>query len=311
MGNRVRRLGGFIRRTRVPHPQGNGASFLCSDTQANSPKKDAPSPCYPNAGLIPECGLFNRGATVVQPQGNGASFLCSDTQANSPKKDAPSPCYPNVGKTARLGRIFLLLVLLAGLMAACGSGGGDAQERLVDIHYGATPTSSDANTFVCGQRLSALPGEKIRFRVYNHTDDDLEFIVTDEEGADLRRQELQPGLRIIPASLSATGPAGAGPDSIVSAGTVPAGTVPAGTKPASLSASGEMAHAGHDDEVWPDATQDYRYRFIVDPAFGDRPNVRNELVTFPDATEDYVLSRYICAHPDFLDKLTISSISRR
>ena len=27
--------------------QCNGASFLCSDTQANSPKKDTPSPCYP------------------------------------------------------------------------------------------------------------------------------------------------------------------------------------------------------------------------------------------------------------------------
>ena len=200
----------------------------------------------------------------------------------------------------------LLGLLFVALLAACGGGGGDAQERLVDIHYGATPTSADANTFVCGQRLSALPGEKIRFRVYNHTDDDLEFIVTDEEGADLRRQELQPGLRIIPASLSAARPAGAGTDGIVSAG-----IVPASTKPASFSASGEIAHAGHDDEVWPDATQDYRYRFIVDPAFGDRPNVRNELVTFPDATEDYVLSRYICAHPDIKEELVISSISRR
>ena len=261
-------MGGFNRRTRVLQPQGNGASFLCSDTQANSPKKDAPSPCYPNAGLIPECGFFIRRAAVVQST--------------------------------------LLGLLFVGLMAACGSGGGEAQERLVDIHYGATPASSDANTFVCGQRLSVLPGEKIRFRVYNHTAEALEFIVTDEEGADLRRQELQPGLRIIPASLSATGPAGAGPAGIVSAG-----IVPASTKPASLSASGETAHAGHDDEVWPDATEDYRYRFIVDPAFGDRPNVRNELVTFPDATEDYVLSRYICAHPDILDQLVVSSISRR
>ena len=26
---------------------GNGASFLCSDTQANSPKKDTPSPASP------------------------------------------------------------------------------------------------------------------------------------------------------------------------------------------------------------------------------------------------------------------------
>ena len=240
MVSRVRRLGGFIRRTRVHQPQGNGASFLCSDKKTRLKKTRRPP------------------AT-------------------------------------------LLGLLFAGLMAACGGGGGDAQERLVDIHYGATPTSADASTFVCGQRLSVLPGEKIRFRVYNHTDDDLEFIVTDEEGADLRRQELQPGIRIFPASLSAAGPAGAEPAGIVSAGTVPS----------SLAVSGEMAHAGHDDEVWPDATQDYRYRFIVDPAFGDRPNVRNELVTFPDATEDYVLSRYICAHPDSLDQLTVSSISRR
>ena len=254
------------------------------------------------ANRVRRLGGFIRRATVLQPQGNGASFLCSDTQANSPKKDTPSPCYPNAGSIAGLGRIFLpAMVLLAGLLAACGSGGGDAQERLVDIHYGATPASSDVNTFVCGQRLSVLPGEKIRFRVYNYTDDTLEFIVTDEEGADLRRQELQPGLRIIPASFTGTGPAGAGTDGIVSAGTVPAG----------FSGSGEMAHAGHDDEVWPDATEDYRYRFIVDPAFGDRPNVRNELVTFPDATEDYVLNRYICAHPDILEELTISSISRR
>ena len=248
MGNKLARLGGFIRRTTVLQPQGNGASFLCSDTQANSPKKDAPSPCYPNADLMPERGLFNRRAMVLQP--------------------------------TLFGLIFVVL------LAACGGGGGEAQERLVDIHYGATPASSDASTFVCGQRLSVLPGEKIRFRVYNHTNDDLEFIVTDEEGADLRRQELQPGLRIIPASLSATGTAG-------------------------FSGSGEMAHAGHDEEIWPDATEDYRYRFIVDPAFGDRPNVRNELVTFPDATEDYVLSRYICAHPDILEERTISSISRR
>lgn len=220
----------------------------------------------------------------------------------SPKKETPSPCYPNAGSTARQRHFFLCaVVLLAGLLAACSSGGGDAQERLVDIHYGAAPASSDANTFVCGQRLSVLPGEKIRFRVYNHTDDNLEFIVTDEEGADLRRQELQPGLRIIPASFTGTGPAGAGTDGIVSVVTMPT----------SFSGSGEMAHAGHDDEVWPDATEDYRYRFIVDPAFGDRPNVRNELVTFPDATEDYVLNRYICAHPDILDQLVVSSISRR
>ena len=164
----------------------------------------------------------------------------------------------------------------------------------MDIHYGAAPTSSDANTFLCGERLSVLPGEKIRFRVYNYTDENLEFIVTDEEGADLRRQELQPGLRIIPVSLRAE----------KLASTVPAGTSPAGT-------SGEMAHAGHDDEIWPDATEDYRYRVIVDSAFGGRPNVRNELVTFPDATEDYVLNRYICAHPDILEDLTVSSISRR
>ena len=189
----------------------------------------------------------------------------------------------------------LAVVLLVGLMTACGGGGG-AQERLVDIHYGSTPAGLGDNAFVCGQRLSVLPGEKIRFRVYNYTDENLEFIVTDEEGADLRRKELQPGLRIIPVSLRATEPASTGP----------ASTVPAG-----ISGSGEMAHAGHDDEVWPDATEDYRYRFIVDPAFSDRPNVRNELVTFPDATEDYVLSRYICAHPDILDELTVSSISRR
>ena len=202
------------------------------------------------------------------------------------KKDTPSPCYPNAGSTSTL-----LGLLFTVLLAACGGGGGDAQERLVDIHYGATPAGLGDNAFVCGQRLSVLPGEKIRFRVYNYTDESLEFIVTDEEGADLRRQELQPGLRIIPVSLRDANPAS---------------TVPAG-----ISGPGEMAHAGHDDEVWPDATEDYRYRFIVDPAFSDRPNVRNELVTFPDATEDYVLSRYICAHPDILEDLTISSISRR
>ena len=239
-----------------------------------------------------QMGGFIRRTRVLQPQGNGASFLCSDKKTRLKKTRRPPAT--------------LLGLLFVGLMAACGGGGGDAQERLVDIHYGATPASSDASTFVCGQRLSVLPGEKIRFRVYNHTYDDLEFIVTDEEGADLRRQELQPGLRIIPASLRDTGPAGAGPDGIV-----PAGIVPAGTALAGFSGSGEMAHAGHDEEIWPDATEDYRYRFIVDPAFGDRPNVRNELVTFPDATEDYVLSRYICAHPDILEQLTISSISRR
>ena len=226
----------------------------------------------------------------AQPQGNGASFS-GLRQENSPEKDAPSPCYPNAGSTAEQRHFFLwAVVLLVVLLTACG-GGGDAQERLVDIHYGATPAGLGDNAFLCGQRLSVLPGEKIRFRVYNHTEDDLEFIVTDEEGADLRRQELQPGLRIIPVSLRAT---------------EPASTVPAG-----VSGSGEMAHAGHDDEVWPDATEDYRYRFIVDPAFSDRPNVRNELVTFPDDTEDYVLNRYICAHPDILDQLVVSSIVRR
>ena len=203
----------------------------------------------------------------------------------SPKKETPSPCYLLEIFTVLLGLLF------AALLASCGGGGGGAQERLVDIHYDPTPAGLGDNAFVCGERLSVLPGEKIRFRVYNHTDNNLEFIVTDEEGADLRRQELQPGLRIVPASFRAT--------------------ELASTEPAGSSGAGEMAHAGHDDEIWPDATDDYRYRVIVDSAFGGRPNVRNELVTFPDATEDYVLNRYICAHPDILDELVVSSIVRR
>ena len=214
-------------------------------------------------------GGFNRRATAHL-------FLVSDKKTRQKKIRRPPAT--------------LLGLLFAVLLAACGGGGG-AQERLVDIHYGSTPAGLGDNAFVCGERLSVLPGEKIRFRVYNYTDENLEFIVTDEEGADLRRQELQPGLRIIPVSLRAA---------------QLASTVPAG-----IFGPGEMAHAGHDDEVWPDATEDYRYRLIVDPAFGDRPNVRNELVTFPDATEDYVLNRYICAHPDILEDLTVSSISRR
>ena len=235
-------------------------------------KKDTPSPCYPNAGST---------------AGQRRIFFWSQTRKLARKRHAV-PLLP----LSKISKIFLITAsFLVVFLAACGGGGGDAQERLVDIHYGATPAGLGDNAFVCGERLSVLPGEKIRFRVYNYTDENLEFIVTDEEGADLRRQELQPGLRIIPVSLRDANPAS---------------TVPAG-----VSGSGEMAHAGHDDEIWPDATEDYRYRFIVDPAFSDRPNVRNELVTFPDATEDYVLSRYICAHPDILEDLTISSISRR
>ena len=235
-------------------------------------KKDTPSPCYPNAGST---------------AGQRRIFFWSQTRKLARKRHAV-PLLP----LSKISKIFLITAsFLVVFLAACGGGGGGAQERLVDIHYGATPAGLGDNAFVCGQQLSVLPGEKIRFRVYNYTDENLEFIVTDEEGADLRRQELQPGLRIIPVSLRAT---------------EPASTVPAG-----VAGSGEMAHAGHDDEVWPDATEDYRYRFIVDSAFSDRPNVRNELVTFPDATEDYVLSRYICAHPDILEELTVSSISRR
>ena len=180
--------------------------------------------------------------------------------------------------------VSLLASMLFVLLVACSSGSNEAQERLIDIHYGSDPVSSETNAFICGQRLSVLPGEKIRFRIYNYTDEDLEFIVTDEAGAELRREKLQPGLRIIPISA---------------------------TEPARVSGSGEMAHAGHEDEKWPDATQDYDYRLIIDRAFGNRPNVRNELVTFPDATEDYVLDRYICAHPDILEQQITSSISRR
>jgi len=186
----------------------------------------------------------------------------------------------------KLGWAILGLCLFA---LAC-SGSASLSERLLDIDASETvcaprgePSQSSLLT-----RLTILPGERIRFRVYNNSSDLMEFILTDEAGLALRYEKLQPGIRIIdPAQVSL--------DALRQA-PLTAGEL----------AAADLAHDGHEDEYGPDATEDYQYRMIVDPQ-----SVRNMLVTFPEVAEGYALNKAICAHPDSLEQIVVAEISRR
>lgn len=183
-------------------------------------------------------------------------------------------------KSAR--RIFpAALAALCLLAAACGGSDGTSSERLFDIEATTClPREGRAS------RILVLPGEKIRFRVYNNTSEMMEFIVTDEAGAELRREKLQPSFRIVdPAEAALGGFAGAGEF-----------------------AAAEFAHDGHEDEVGPDATEDYKYRMLIQPG---PDSVRNMLITFPEIAEGYVLNRAICADPNSLTQVVVTEIARR
>ncbi len=208
------------------------------------------------------------------------------------------------GAARKFWRLLVGLGLVMSLLAVACSGSGGISERLMDI---------DASENVCTlrpeltqpvadqQRLVVKPGERIRFRVYNIGGSLIEFIVTDDAGAELRHEKLQPGIRIIDPAQ-------------VSLGEVPPPQAPAGEvwspQPQGLAsgefAAADLAHDGHEDEVGPDATEDYTYRLIVDP-----DSVRNMVVTFPEVTEGYALNRAICADPDSLEQIVVTEIARR
>ena len=188
-----------------------------------------------------------------------------------------------------------VLGLLLSLMAACGGSGG-LSERLIDIDASETictqrseatqnAIKSGTKSPVLNGKLIIRPGERVRLRVYNYSDKLMEVIITDEAGVSLRQEELQPGIRNIDPSENA------------------AAVLPG------EQASGELSHEGHEDEIGPDATEDYTYRMLIDP--GGAYGVRNMVMTFPDGTEDYVLSRMICADPNSLEQVLVAEIARR
>lgn len=181
-------------------------------------------------------------------------------------------------------RFFLVAIAALGLaVVACGGGSGGANERLFDIE-------ATANTCLPlegrSSRILVLPGEKIRFRVYNRTNEMMEFIVTDEAGEELRHEKLQPSFRIVDPVEAALG----------GSGEFAAGEF----------AAADFAHEGHEDEAGPDATEDYKYRMLVQPQ-----SVRNMLITFPEIAEGYVLNRAICADPNSLTQVVVTEIARR
>lgn len=193
-------------------------------------------------------------------------------------------------KSAR--RIFpAALAALCLLAAACGGSDGGSSERLFDIEATTClPREGRAS------RILVLPGEKIRFRVYNNTSEMMEFIVTDEAGAELRREKLQPSFRIVDPAEAALG------------GFVGVGLGGPGEFAAAGFAATELAHDGHEDEVGPDATEDYKYRMLIQPG---PDSVRNMLITFPEIAEGYVLNRAICADPNSLTQVVVTEIARR
>ncbi len=123
--------------------------------------------------------------------------------------------------------------------------------------------------------FSVAPGESVGFRVTNTTDRDFEVIVTDEAGVALR-----------------TSP-GYDPDNPVNSGAwgsiVPVAADGGGRRP-ELLAAGLLAHDGHETEVGPNATEDFRYRMIV-----AENGVRTMVVTFPEIGEFAPLTRLLCA----------------
>ena len=200
-----------------------------------------------------------------------------------------------------------MLGLLLGLMAACG-GSGDLSERLLDIDASETICTqrSDATQNAVGSgtkfpvlngKLIVRPGERVRLRVYSYSDKLMEIIVTDEAGVALRREKLQPGIRNIDPSENAAA---------VLPGEQAAGEL---AHLPGEQAAGELSHEGHDDEIGPDATEDYTYRMLIDP--GETYGVRNMVITFPDGSEDYVLNRLICADPNSLEQVVVAEIARR
>ena len=214
----------------------------------------------------------------------------------------------------KFGWIILGLCLVAFACSDSGSQG----ERLLDIDASATvcaPRGEQAQTgLLTGTqtKLIVLPGERIRFRVYNNGNELMEFILTDQAGVALRYEKLQPGIRIINPAELALGDLRLAGDLRPTGEFEQAGDlIPAGElglvrlAPGEL-ATADLAHDGHEDEYGPDATEDYQYRMIIDPQ-----SVRNMLVTFPEATEGYTLNRAICADPDSLDQIVVAEIARR
>lgn len=131
--------------------------------------------------------------------------------------------------------------------------------------------------------ISVQPGEKIRFRISNLTDERMEMIVTDSDGIDLRTSA---GYAPPPPEADELG-------ADLSPGVVPEEGRPTEVRLASASFlpfEVETAHDGHEDETGPDANSDFRYRLVVSPN-GVRPMV----VTFPEIGEDVGrLTRFSC-----------------
>lgn len=144
-------------------------------------------------------------------------------------------------------------------------------DRLVEISAqpgGANSPASDSSDLspnCTPDNLVVRPGERIRFRMTNFTDKQIEFIVVTEEKRDLRRnintisETIRSGLRQI---------------SIL------------------------QIHDGHEGEEGPDKTEDYLYRMIIQAAIVGFPGKRTMVVTFPEAGEAVEFQYFLCSYLD-------------
>ncbi len=209
----------------------------------------------------------------------------------------------------------LFLALGAALiLAACSSSSDSQSDTLIDVV--ATEGSSGMPSCTPDEVVAA-PGETIRFIIENNTAQQLEFILTDNEGLQKRRNAVadESVLGVLfDGDTSSSRNSNAGIANIFYRPNHSPGNYrhSPGDENAfkTYGKSASQIHEGHEDEAGSDPTEDFRYRSLIDAKRATGPGVRTMLVTFPEVGEGYVLEHFICAYPDSTD-LDEGNIVRR
>lgn len=168
------------------------------------------------------------------------------------------------------------ILLIAALPFGIISCGGSIPEKLVEITVedtgGAAPNCSP-------KTVSGLPGQRVRFRITNYTEQQIEFIVADDATYKKRKGIPQ---------ISETG--------ISSNGIQRTAFIP--------------IHDGHKDEGGDDSTEDFNYRVLIDPQRRTGPGIRTMIVTFPEVGEAAPFTNFLCSYIDATE-VYVGIITRR
>ena len=165
------------------------------------------------------------------------------------------------------------------LLAGCSGSSVPLTERVVEINVGAGLDGP-----ICKpSSIVVQPGELIRFLINNDSGMDLEFIVTNPTGVKKREETL------VPQNIE----------------------VDLAIKPNQASQIEFIqVHGGHDGELGPNASKDFRYRILLEPQNFEQVISRSMVVTFPEVGEADPLTHFVCTNPDSY-RLQINTILRR